>query len=523
MKKGFIKSVTATALAAVLTLSSMFAVGISIPMTAKAQVTTGQWEYQGITSWKPSTSKVTTEYSGGTEAVITTPKDQITFKGHCEFPGQTVAGGTKKSFHAYVTAHDRTFKEGFRNVIYYLAVTDSNPSDPVEDLDYITDNPYGSMFYDSKNPKGDPRITAEIDDDPLTDGSGFVHFCDKQLIWTFPNGIYPGQTMTIWFLNWGNNEERGGIGFKYKWNSGLGLSPVSDKVVDVTTKYTGTDPAWVLTSYELHPNGKRVDSSVKGAVLYDDAANKRVIAGHTVSDGTDSWTNFELEIKHPESVIKQSGADLFKVNATALGGYRRKATNYIYMSYGKNVSTWKDMGSPYLTPYDANGKDYGSSFYIDGPDEVKNMTYKVTDSMLEKNKENDTLTFSYYDWGAPWVVVFNYKWVTKGTDSDTSDTDTTPAPDTSVTKPKKATVKLSQVKGAKAKATVTKQAGATKYQIRYKVGNAKKWSTNIKASTKNTFTIKVKKGKKVYVQARAYNSAGWGAWSKTKSLKTDKK
>ncbi len=53
MKKGFIKSVTATALAAVLTLSSMFAVGISIPMTAKAQVTTGQWEYQGITYWRP--------------------------------------------------------------------------------------------------------------------------------------------------------------------------------------------------------------------------------------------------------------------------------------------------------------------------------------------------------------------------------------------------------------------------------------------------------------------------------------
>ena len=90
-------------------------------------------------------------------------------------------------------------------------------------------------------------------------------------------------------------------------------------------------------------------------------------------------------------------------------------------------------------------------------------------------------------------------------------------------KPSKGVVsKIANVKGAKAKVTVKKVSKATKYQIRYKVGSDTKWTT-VKKSSKNTFTIKVAKGKKVKVQARVTNKNGTGSWGKTKSFKTDKK
>ena len=90
-------------------------------------------------------------------------------------------------------------------------------------------------------------------------------------------------------------------------------------------------------------------------------------------------------------------------------------------------------------------------------------------------------------------------------------------------KPAKGVVsKISNVKGAKAKVTVKKVSGATKYQIRYKVGSATKWTT-VKKAKSRTFTIKVAKGKTVKVQARVTNKAGTGSWGKTKSFKTDKK
>ena len=75
---------------------------------------------------------------------------------------------------------------------------------------------------------------------------------------------------------------------------------------------------------------------------------------------------------------------------------------------------------------------------------------------------------------------------------------------------------------AGAKVTVKAVSGATKYQVRYKVGNAKKWKV-VKAKKSTAFTVKVAKGKKVTAQACACNSSGWSAWCKAKSLKTDKK
>ncbi|MBQ8085327.1 MAG: hypothetical protein IJ232_04400 [Lachnospiraceae bacterium] len=82
--------------------------------------------------------------------------------------------------------------------------------------------------------------------------------------------------------------------------------------------------------------------------------------------------------------------------------------------------------------------------------------------------------------------------------------------------------KIKNVKGAKAKVTVKVIDNVSKYQIRYRVGSAKKWKS-MKASAKNTFTLKVKKGKIVYVQARYSNAAGAGKWGKTKKFKTDRK
>ena len=97
-----------------------------------------------------------------------------------------------------------------------------------------------------------------------------------------------------------------------------------------------------------------------------------------------------------------------------------------------------------------------------------------------------------------------------------------------VAKPGKATVKKAVKKKSakKIKVTLKKVAGATKYQVAvYKTKkNAKKNKKAIvkKMVTKLKVTIKSKKlkGKKtVYVRARAWNTAGFGAWSGVKKSK----
>lgn len=61
------------------------------------------------------------------------------------------------------------------------------------------------------------------------------------------------------------------------------------------------------------------------------------------------------------------------------------------------------------------------------------------------------------------------------------------------------------------------------YQIRYKIGNAKKWKKSV-ISDGEYFEIKVKKGKTIKVQARYRSSPGvWGRWGKTKSFRTDRR
>ena len=130
------------------------------------------------------------------------------------------------------------------------------------------------------------------------------------------------------------------------------------------------------------------------------------------------------------------------------------------------------------------------------------------------------------------TTTWSYKWVVQTTPDPTPAPTPTQDPTTQeptspepviISKLSKGVVaKISNVKGPKAKVTVKTVSGATKYQIRYKVGNDKKWKT-AKKSSSNVFTIKVKKGKKISVQARVINDTGAGAWGKTKKFKTDRK
>lgn len=93
-------------------------------------------------------------------------------------------------------------------------------------------------------------------------------------------------------------------------------------------------------------------------------------------------------------------------------------------------------------------------------------------------------------------------------------------PTAKVTKPGKATVKKAKnIKGKKVKVTWKKVDGATKYQVRAVAGKnkVKKTTSKLKITLK-----KLKKNKTYKVSVRAYNSAGYGKWSKAKKVKITK-
>lgn len=95
-------------------------------------------------------------------------------------------------------------------------------------------------------------------------------------------------------------------------------------------------------------------------------------------------------------------------------------------------------------------------------------------------------------------------------------TPTTP----SVSEPSKAKISSAKnVKGKKATVKWKKVSTATKYQVKAVLG--KKATT--KTTTKTTYTFKkLKKGKTYKVYVRAYNKAGYGAWSTAKKVKITK-
>lgn len=73
-------------------------------------------------------------------------------------------------------------------------------------------------------------------------------------------------------------------------------------------------------------------------------------------------------------------------------------------------------------------------------------------------------------------------------------------------------------KGSKLCVKLKKQENALRYQILY--GISKKFKKAKKVKTSSTQVIlKIKKGHTYYIKARAYNGAGYGAYSKVKQIK----
>lgn len=103
----------------------------------------------------------------------------------------------------------------------------------------------------------------------------------------------------------------------------------------------------------------------------------------------------------------------------------------------------------------------------------------------------------------------------------TCDKNVTPTSNTTpekVTKPGKPSISAKNVKGKKIQVTWKKVNGATKYQV--KAVQGKKNIT--KTTTKVKYTLKGLKKKTYKVSVRAYNSAGYGKWSKVKKVKITK-
>lgn len=87
--------------------------------------------------------------------------------------------------------------------------------------------------------------------------------------------------------------------------------------------------------------------------------------------------------------------------------------------------------------------------------------------------------------------------------------------------------KLQNLSGKKLKVTAKKVSGVKGYQIRYSTKSNLKSAKSVTSKTNAITAKKLTKGKKYYVQVRAYkvDSAGkkvWGKWSKTKTIKIKK-
>ena len=90
---------------------------------------------------------------------------------------------------------------------------------------------------------------------------------------------------------------------------------------------------------------------------------------------------------------------------------------------------------------------------------------------------------------------------------------------TEVKKPARVKIRsVKKKKGSKLCVKLKKQENALRYQILY--GTSKKYKKAKKVKTSSTQVIlKIKKGHTYYIKARAYNGAGYGAYSKVKQIK----
>ena len=90
---------------------------------------------------------------------------------------------------------------------------------------------------------------------------------------------------------------------------------------------------------------------------------------------------------------------------------------------------------------------------------------------------------------------------------------------TEVKKPARVKIRsVKKKKGSKLCVKLKKQENALRYQILY--GTSKKFKKAKKVKTSSTQVIlKIKKGHTYYIKARAYNGAGYGAYSRVKRIK----
>jgi hypothetical protein len=90
------------------------------------------------------------------------------------------------------------------------------------------------------------------------------------------------------------------------------------------------------------------------------------------------------------------------------------------------------------------------------------------------------------------------------------------------TKPGSTSVTAASKKKGQITVAWKKASHASKYQIAYRRSGKKSWKYKITAARRVTIR-KLSKGKKYTVKVRAHNAAGYGQWSKTKTVKVKAK
>ena len=288
--------------------------------------------------------------------------------------------------------------------------------------------------------------------------------------------------------------------------------------------YAATDGTWVLTSTDYYTPSAYTSRQNSYYKYHDefrgftqDGFVQFWVSGGYVGPGDSHTADVYHECSQPEKSYAPGAVVSITLRTrqeSTVGGYKGGCGSaYIC----KEDTAWpKDGRSRFYKNNIANFQDPKGSFAMATPGITVEATAAMPKSaeygdriaiVFDTDSSSDGINQAYEsNYGGHQI----YEWIY---------TFQKPA---TVKKPGKGVVSsIKNVKGAKAKVTVKKIKTAKKYQIRYKVDGSKKWTS--KEAKTNIFTISVKKGKKVSVQARVRNSAGWGKWGTKKTFKTDKK
>lgn len=190
-----------------------------------------------------------------------------------------------------------------------------------------------------------------------------------------------------------------------------------------------------------------------------------------------------------DGTITETCSECGHTTSTVIAKINSVKLNKTAFTYNKKTQT------PTVTVIDKNGKTIASS------------NYSLTFSKGRVNPGAYTLTVNF-----------------KGNYSVTKSCTYTIAP-------AKNTVKLSKAKKTSLKATWTKAAGITGYQIQYGTSSKFKGAKTVTVKSTSKTIFKLKKNKKYYVRVRSYKTVKvngksmnlYSPWSASKNLKTKKK